>query len=78
MTSEKVIKLVAEQFGVEAANIGRDTSFIDVLNADSLDIVELTMVVEEEFGMPEVAEEEMQGISTVGDLIDLVERIVGE
>lgn len=78
MTEEKIIKLVAEQFAVDAAGIDRDTSFVDTLGADSLDIVELTMSVEEEFSLPEVSEEELQKIVTVGDLVDFVARIVGE
>ena len=78
MTSEKVIAIVAEQFAVDAEELSRDTSFVESLGADSLDIVELTMSVEEEFDLDEVSEENLQKISTIGDLIDYVESRIGE
>lgn len=77
MTEQKIIELVAEQFAVDADSLSRSTAFIDTLGADSLDIVELTMSVEEEFALPEVPEEELQKILTIGDLVDYVERIIG-
>jgi acyl carrier protein len=78
MIEKKVIALVAEQFAVDSDSLSRNTAFIDTLGADSLDIVELTMSVEEEFSLPEVPEEELQKILTIGDLIDYVERVMGE
>ncbi|NCB51846.1 MAG: acyl carrier protein [Clostridia bacterium] len=77
MTENKIIELVAEQFAVDADSLSRDTAFIDTLGADSLDIVELTMSVEEEFSLPEVAEEDLQKILTIGDLVDYVESVIG-
>ena len=65
---EKIAALLAEQFGVEADSITMDTSFED-LGADSLDIVEMTMAVEEEFGLEDMDEEDLSGISTVADLV---------
>ena len=67
MIFEKIAALLAEQFGVEADSITMDTSFED-LGADSLDIVELTMAVEEEFGLENMDEDVLSGISVVGDL----------
>ena len=78
MTANRIIELVAEQFGIPAAEIVRETAFVDTLNADSLDIVELTMAIEEEFSISQVPEATMQGIQTVGDIIDYVEGVVGE
>lgn len=78
MTEKKIIALVAEQFAVGVEAVSRDTAFVDELGADSLDIVELTMSIEEEFVLPEVSEEELQKIVTVGDLIDFVIKVVGE
>ena len=56
------------QFGVDVDSITMDTSFED-LGADSLDIVEMTMAVEEEFGLEDMDEEDLSGISTVADLV---------
>ena len=69
MIFEKLAALVAEQFNVDADSITMDTSFTDDLNADSVDIVDLSMALEEEFGIEELGEEEASSISTVGDLV---------
>ncbi len=69
MIFEKLTGLLSEQFGVEADSITMDTTFED-LGADSLDIVELTMAVEEEFGLENMGEDDMSGLSTVADLVN--------
>ena len=69
MIFEKIAALLAEQFGMEASSITMDTSFED-LGADSLDIVELTMAVEEEFGLESMEEDDLSGLSTVADLVN--------
>lgn len=68
MIFEKLAALLSEQFGVDVDSITMDTSFED-LGADSLDIVEMTMAVEEEFGPEDMDEEDLSGISTVADLV---------
>ena len=68
MIFEKLAALLSEQFGVHVDSITMDTSFED-LGADSLDIVEMTMAVEEEFGLEDMDEEDLSGISTVADLV---------
>ena len=68
MIFEKLAALLSEQFGVDVDSITMDTSFED-LGADSLDIVEMTMAVEEEFGLEDMDEEDLSGISTVADLV---------
>ena len=68
MIFEKLAALLSEQFGVDVDSITMDTSFED-LGADSLDIVEMTMAVEEEFGLEDMDEEDLSGISTVPDLV---------
>ena len=68
MIFEKLAALLSEQFGVDVDSITLDTSFED-LGADSLDIVEMTMAVEEEFGLEDMDEEDLSGISTVADLV---------
>lgn len=68
MIFEKLAALLSEQFGVDVDSITMDTSFED-LGADSLDIVEMSMAVEEEFGLEDMDEEDLSGISTVADLV---------
>lgn len=68
MIFEKLAAMLSEQFGVDVDSITMDTSFED-LGADSLDIVEMTMAVEEEFGLEDMDEEDLSGISTVADLV---------
>ncbi|HIT25922.1 MAG TPA: acyl carrier protein [Candidatus Enterenecus avicola] len=65
---EKLCALIAEQFGVDADTITADTTFVDELGADSVDLVDLSMALEDEFGMEEMEEEEISSIVTVGDL----------
>ena len=69
MIFEKLADIVAEQFGVDTDTITMETTFEGDLGADSLDIVELSMALEEEFGMEEMNEEDLSGITTIGDLV---------
>ncbi len=78
MVFERIQKLICEQFVIEPDAVTRDTSFTDDLGADSLDIVELTMAIEEEFSLPEVSDEELKKIVTIGDLVDFVSACVQE
>ena len=68
---EKVIAIVAEQMGVDKGEITRDTSFVNDLNADSLDTVELVMEFEDEFETS-IPDEEAEKIDTVGKAIDFI------
>jgi acyl carrier protein len=70
---EKVIKLVMEQLDVTREQCVLEASFIDDLGADSLDIVELLMEMEEAFGV-EIADEELEKISTIKDVIDFLKQ----
>ena len=74
MIYEKIRDLVAKQFVVDADTLSRDTSFTDDLNADSLDVVELSMTIEEMFDLGEISEDVLKSISTIGDLVDYVEK----
>jgi len=67
----KVKKIVAEQMGVAEGDITRETSFVNDLNADSLDTVELVMEFEDEFEMS-IPDEEAEKIQTVGQAIDYI------
>jgi acyl carrier protein len=71
----KVIDIVSEQMGVDKSEITRETSFINDLNADSLDTVELVMEFEDEFDMS-IPDEEAEKIQTVGAAIDYIVNIV--
>ena len=74
---QKVIDIVAEQMGVDNAEITRDTSFVNDLNADSLDTVELVMEFEDEFEMS-IPDEEAEKIQTVGQAIDYIKTIAAK
>ena len=78
MVLEQIIKMVAEQFMIDENEITADTSFVDDLGADSLDVVELTMALEETFSLPDTPEDELTNIHTVGDLADYVSRTTQE
>jgi len=71
-TPDRVKKIVVEHLGVDAEKVTEEASFIDDLGADSLDIVELVMAFEEEFGV-EIPDDAAEKISTVKDAIDYIE-----
>ena len=71
-TEDKVIDIIAEQLGVDKANISRDTDIANDLGADSLDIAELLIEFEEQFDI-DIDEENAQNISTVGQVIDHIQ-----
>ena len=68
---ERVKKIVAEQLGVNEADIKNESSFVDDLGADSLDLVELIMAMEEEFGI-EISDEDAENIQTVQDVVTYI------
>ena len=70
----KVIDIICEQMGIDKTEITRETSFINDLNADSLDTVELVMEFEDEFDVS-IPEEEAEKIQTVGAAIDYVAKV---
>lgn len=70
---EKIIKLIAEATKIEESKITLDTNLVDDLNLDSLDIVELMMKMEDEFGI-EIPEEDAEGLKTVKDIKTYLEN----
>lgn len=65
---EKVRNIIAEKIGVEPTEITESSSFIDDLGADSLDVVDVVMALEDEFGV-KVGDEDLEKFSTVGDVV---------
>jgi len=70
---ERLKKIVVDQLGVDEADVKPEASFVDDLNADSLDLVELIMSLEEEFGI-EISDEDAEKIKTVGDAQEYIEE----
>ena len=77
MIFERLVKLLSEQFGLDAEDITEDTGF-EELGADSVDLVELSMNLEEEFGVEEMGEEDIASIHNVGDLVNYLAKKLGE
>ncbi|NLJ31167.1 MAG: acyl carrier protein [Clostridiales bacterium] len=75
MVLEKVKAILSEQFDVEEDSITADTSIADDLGADSLDVVDLLMSIEDEFEI-EIPDEEVDNIKTVGELVKYIENNV--
>lgn len=69
---ERLCNILAEQFGVEPETIKPETTFVEDLGADSLDLVELMMSIEEEFDIGEISEQDAAKIKTVNDVLGLL------
>jgi acyl carrier protein len=72
-TYDRLKKLIVEQLGVDEEEVTPQASFVEDLNADSLDLVELIMSLEEEFGM-EISDEDAEKIQKVQDAVDYIEE----
>ena len=70
---QEVIDIIVEQLGVDAADVTSEKSFVEDLNADSLDLTELIMTFEERFGF-EISEEDAEKLKTVADVVDYIEK----
>jgi acyl carrier protein len=69
---ERIVSMMCDQFGLEPEDITEETRFIDDLDIDSLDLVELVVEVENIFGMDQIPEEDLKKIKSVGDLVEYV------
>lgn len=76
MELEKLQKIIAEVLNVDTEEITRDTTFVDDLGADSLDIFQIVMGIEEEFDI-EIPTEEVDQIVSVGDAVEQIKRLIG-
>ncbi|NLW43196.1 MAG: acyl carrier protein [Tissierellia bacterium] len=70
----KILELISDQFNVNVEGIDEDTSFTDDLNADSIQLMELVMTIEEEFEI-EISEDDILSIETIGDVVDYIESL---
>ncbi|MBZ2173905.1 acyl carrier protein [Schnuerera sp. xch1] len=75
MVYEKIKIMISQQFDIDEDDISMDTLFKEDLNADSLDLVELIMALEDEFEI-EVDDSEVENINTVGDAVNYIDKIV--
>lgn len=71
---ERILEIIAEQFNMDVNELDEDMNFQEDLNADSIELVELVMTIEEEFET-EVSEEDLEKLKTIGDVIDFVEDL---
>lgn len=75
---EKIRALICEQLGLDEDKVTMESSFVEDLCCDSLDVIDLLTTAEEAFGMGEVPEEALAGMVTVGDLVRYAEENAGE
>lgn len=73
MTFDKIKAILADQLDVDADTLTLDTDMARDLNADSLDVVEVLMAIEDEFGV-EIPDEEIENIKTIGNLVEYIEN----
>ena len=73
MVFEKITGILAEQLGADENDMSMDTNIAKDLGADSLDVVELLMAIDDEFGI-EIPDEEIENIKTIGDLVEYIEK----
>jgi acyl carrier protein len=71
---EKVKQIVVDELGVDENEVTPNASFTDDLGADSLDVVELTMAFEQEFDLPEMTDDDAEGIKTVKDAAEYIDK----
>ncbi|MBR1890785.1 MAG: acyl carrier protein [Clostridia bacterium] len=72
MVFEKVVNLVAEQLGIDKKLVKKESNIVEDLGADSLDVIEMLMTLEDEFGIT-IPDDKIGQIKTVGQIVDLIE-----
>ena len=78
MVYEKIVEMICEQFGMEPDELNENTSFTDDMGIDSVDVVELVVELETEFGLDEIPEEDLKQMRTIGDLAAYVSAHIDE
>jgi len=78
MVFDKLQQILMKQFAVDEDAVTMDTSFVDDLGADSLDIAEFSMALEEEFDIPELGEDELNSLFTVRDVVGYISEKTGD
>ena len=73
MILEKVKELVAEQLGIKAESIKEDSNIIEDLGADSLDVIEMLMTLEDEYGIT-IPDDQISQVKTIGEIVNLIEK----
>ena len=68
MVYDRIIEMICEQFGMEPEELSENTTFTDDMGIDSVDVVELVVMLEDEFGLDEIPEEDLKQMRTIGDL----------
>ena len=74
---EKLAQILVEQLGVDESEVTPESNFIDDLGADSLDVFQIVIAIEEQFDI-EISDQDAEGIKTVGDAIKYIESKIGE
>ena len=69
MVYDKIVEVICEQTGVDAADLSENSSFDEDLGIDSLDVAEIIIALETEFGLDEIPENELNKMRTIGDLV---------
>ncbi len=77
MVFEKIQKILCEQLDLEEKKVSMDSDIVEDLEADSLDVVDLVMSIEDEFGL-EVPDEQIEGFRTVGDVVRFIQESTNE
>ncbi len=72
MVYEKIVSMICDQFGMEPGDLNENSNFAEDLGIDSVDVVELVVELEAEFNLPEIPEEDLKKMQTVGDLAEYV------
>ena len=75
---DKVREVVAEQFSIEADSVTAESALEDDFGADSVDLVDLVVTLEQEFDLEETEESVLEGIKTVGDVVDYIAKVLAE
>lgn len=74
---EKIFEMIAEQLGISVADVGEEKRFVEDLHADSLDLFQMLMTMENEFGI-EFEDDEIESLTTVGEAIRFIENKIGK